>query len=304
MSWIEEWKNRVLNENTIVKPWQAEQFIRLFDYLIENGVEEFARFSSEERNLSISEKNCLRMIEVFAYKAMAPTKEKWKELLERYPHIKIFLEENDMLDKRELCSGLWNYNLFYADLNKNPDLVKTFKENMDKIKYLHANICWYPYKNCPFSHDGNGSFPWLSHVTYDVTDGDEKLIFLEKYYCCLDLEYHLLYSHFTEKNGRKYRHDIYSFEYENADEKAKQGYDINQGGGHGWILQVINNGKNIKKLMHLQGFRMGNVFDGECHNLPKLEEVEKFDLVDEMKRCKKDKELTKKYLGYLEYLKS
>lgn len=112
MSWIEEKDNRIFNEDTITKPWYAEQFIKLLDYLIVNGVEEFARSSKEADNLSISEKNCLRMIQVFAYQAMGPIKEKWKELLEKYPHIKKFLKDNDMIDKRELCSGLYYYNLF------------------------------------------------------------------------------------------------------------------------------------------------------------------------------------------------
>lgn len=299
MGWIEEKNNNILNEDTIAKPWKTEQLIKLFEYLIENGVEEFTKFSSEAMNLSISEKNYFRMLEVRAWKATVPIKEKWKEILERYPNIKKFLEENDMLDKRMLCSELWWRNLFDWDLSNNPNLAQTFKENMEKIKYLHANICWYPYKNNPFTHDGNGMFPWLSHATYDITDGNEKLIFLEKYYCCVNLEYYLLHSIFTEKNGRKYRHDIYSFEYENADEKVKQGYDINQGAGHGWVLRVTNNGKTIKKMMHLQGFRMTNVFDDECHNLPSLEEVERFDLTDEMKACKTDKKLTKRYLEYL-----
>lgn len=298
MSWIEEKDNRIFNEDTITKPWYAEQFIKLLDYLIVNGVEEFARFSKEADNLSISKKNCLRMIQVFSYQAMGPIKEKWKELLEKYPHIKKFLKDNDMIDKRELCSGLYYYNLF-KNLSENPNLAKIFKERLEKIKYLNANICWYPFKNSPFAIDGNGLFPWVSLATYDITDEDEKLIFLKKYYCCLDLEYHLLYSRFIEKNGRKYRHDIYSFQYENAAEKeAKYGYNINQGAGHGWILQVINNGKNIKKLMHLQVLSMANVFDNECHNLPSLEEVEKFDLTDEMKNCKTDEKMTKLYLKH------
>lgn len=300
MSWIEEKRNRIFNENTIVKPWKTEQLIKLFEYLIENGVEEFTKFSSEAMNLSISEKNCLFMLEVYAYSGRGPIKEKWKEILERYPNIKKFLEDNDMLDKRMLCSELWWRDLFDWDLTKNPNLAKTFLTNMKKIECLHANVCWYPYKNNPFTHDGNGMFPCLSHAIYDVTDEDEKLIFIEKYYCGLDLKYYLLYSRFTEKNGRKYRHDIYSFEYENADEKAKQGYNIEQGAGHGWMLQVINNGKNIRKMMHLQDFRMTNVFDGKCHNLPSLEEVERLDLTDEMKTCKTDKELTKAYLKCLE----
>lgn len=50
--------------------------------------------------------------------------------------------------------------------------------------------------------------------------------------------------------------------------------------------------------MHLQVLSMVNVFDNECHNLPSLEEVEKFDLTDEMKNCKTDEKMTKLYLKH------
>ncbi len=291
MGWIEEHQNYILNEDTIVKPWKTGQFIKFFEYLIENGVEEFTKFAYEIRNLPISEKNCLRMLEVHHWFTIAPTKEKWNEILERYPNIKKFLEDNDMLDRRELCSNLYYDNLFDWDLNKNPDLAKTFKENMEKIEYLNADVCWHLSKDTPFVTIASN--PWsLAHATYDITDEEEKLIFLEKYYCGLDLEYHLLHSRFTEKNGRKYRHDIFDFEYEKANEE----YTMFQSAGHGWALRVTNNGKNIKKMMAFQGFRMTNIFDGQCHNLPSLEEVEKFDLTDEMKNCKTDEKLTKIYL--------
>lgn len=294
MSWIDEHRNRVLNEDTIVKPWRAEQFIKFFEYLIANGAEEFTKFAYEIRNLPISEKNCLRMIEVHQWFTIAPTKEKWKEILERYPNIKKFLEDNDMLDRRELCSNLYYDNLFDWDLSKNPNLAKTFKENMEKIKYLNADVCWHLNKDTPFMTIADS--PWsFARATYDITDEEEKLIFLEKIYCGLDLEYHLLHSRFTEKNGRKYRHDIFDFEYEKANEK----YAMFQSAGHGWALRVINNGTTIKKMMAFQGFRMANCFDGKCHNLPSLEEVERFDLTDEMKSWKKNPELTEIYLKRL-----
>lgn len=292
MSWIDEQENRVFNEDTIVKPWRIEQFISLFEYLKENGVEEFAKFASESDDLSDFDKNRLRMIEVYGWQSIAATKESWNEILNKYPNIRKFLENKNMLDRRMLCSTNYYYELFSWDLLRNPSHAITYLENMKRLVHLDADICWCPIGVSPFSQDGNGPFPWLSYATYDVTNGDEKLIFIKKYYCGVNLEYHLIHRRYTEKNGRKYRHDVFAFEYKNLDER----FTMAQTANHGWVLQVINNGRRIKKMIVLQNFNMRNFINDGWTNLPSSEEVDKLDLTDEMKDYKTKDELTEIYL--------
>lgn len=294
MSWIEELENRVFNENTIVKPWTVGKFISLFEYLKENGIEEFTRFTKESLDLEDEEKNFLRMPEVYGWHFSASTKEKWLEILNRYPNIKKFLEENDMLDRRMLCSETYYFNLFFWVLSKNPSLTKTFLENMKTIAYLNADICWCPTGLQPFSLDSNGTFHSLAYASYDITDGNEELIFIKKYYCGVDLQYRLIHSKYTEKNGRRYRHDVFLFDYKNGN------VTISQAANHGWLLQVIINRRTIKKMMVLQNFSMNNPFDDGFSKLPSLEEVEKLDLTPEMKAFTIDPELTEIYLKELE----
>ncbi len=295
MGWIKELENQIYNENTIVKSWKTEQFINLFKYLSKSGMEEFAEFSSEAQNLSDNDNNFnfLRMIEFPSWNMIAPTMEKWHKILARYPNIKDFLSNNSMLDRRMLCSNLYYDNLFKG-CSKN--LAETFLENMIRIKYLQANVCWFPLGICPFSKSSDFN-SYSAQAIYDITEENERLIYVDKYYCGLDLEYYFICSRFMEKSGKKYRQDIYLIDYKK--ELNEQGHSIRQTACHGWILRVSNNGENIKKNMALQGFHMTNSIDGECHNLPSLAEIESFDLPNEMKKSKIDEQLIKQSLQLL-----